>query len=474
MTRLGTAAHFLGQVLDPGTFESWDEPVVPRGDNDYLASLARARSATGVDEAVLTGRGRIEGTGVALLVSEFGFLGGSIGVNTADRLTRAIRLATERGLPIVAAPASGGTRMQEGTRAFVKMAEVARAVEQHKSSGLPYLVYLRHPTTGGVFASWGSLGQLTFAEPGALLGFLGPKVYRAVHGEDFPEGVQIAENLARNGIVDRIVPLPALRGLLATVLGHLHGGPASEGSSPAPTGVVGRLSGAGSAWQSIQLTRRPDRPGVEELLRHAAGDTVELGGSGAGVLVALTRLAGTRCVVVGHRRHPAPGPIGPTALRAARRGVILAEQFGLPLVTVIDTPGAELSAEAEEDALAGEIARCLATLTGVRVPTAAILLGQGCGGAALALTSAHTVVAAEHAWLSPLPLEGASAIVHGHPRLAADMATAQRVVAADLLADGIVDVLVGEHRLASGDVAGFCRDIATSAIAAISSQNVRS
>ena len=148
-----------------------------------------------MDEAVLTGTGHLRSRQVAVIVSEFGFLAGSIGVAAGERLVRAVERATRERLPLVAAPASGGTRLQEGTVAFLQMVKVAAAIADHRSAGLPYLVYLRHPTTGGVLASWGSLGHVTAAEPGALIGFLGPRVYEALHGQPFPPGVQVAENL---------------------------------------------------------------------------------------------------------------------------------------------------------------------------------------------------------------------------------------------------------------------------------------
>ena len=139
------------------------------------------------------------------IACEFAFLGGTLGVAAAERLTRAVERATSERLPLVASPVSGGTRMQEGTVAFLQMVKIVQALVQHRHAGLPYLVYLRHPTTGGVFASWGSLGQLTGAQPGALIGFLGPRVYEALYGDHFPEGVQVAENLYRLGLVDAVL-----------------------------------------------------------------------------------------------------------------------------------------------------------------------------------------------------------------------------------------------------------------------------
>ncbi|GAA2206608.1 hypothetical protein GCM10009850_020660 [Nonomuraea monospora] len=507
--------------------------------------LRRAQEKAGTDEAVLTGRASIRGHAAALVVSEFGFLGGSIGVATAERIVAAVRRATRERLPLIAAPASGGTRMQEGTPAFVRMVEISRAVVAHKASGLPYLVYLRHPTTGGVFASWGSLGHVAVAEPGALIGFLGPVVYRTLRGEPFPEGVQVAENLVDKGILDAVVPTEKLAGVAARALALLSGTPRPPAPPPVPrpaspaavhdprpsapgawpssgTGDAWPSTGAGDArpstgagdarpspgagdarpspgggdawpstgagdarpspgggdaWASISLTRRPDRPGVRELLRHAADDVLPLHGTQLGetddaLLLALTSFSGTPCVLVGQDRRTQSQhrPLGPAALRGARRGMRIAQELRLPLVCVIDTPGADLSAAAEEGALAGEIARCLAEMVELTVPTVSVLLGEGTGGGALALLPSRRVIAAGNAWLSPLPPEGASAILHGGPEQAPSVARRQRVRAVDLLAEGIVHAVVPEHVPAHEDPAGFARRIADECVRQITAQ----
>ena len=206
------------------------------------------------------------------------------------------------------------------------------------------------------------------------------------------------------------------------------------------------------AWDSIVRSRRADRPGVRQLLRHAARDVVPLHGTGAGetdagLLLALARFGGAPCVVLGQdrSRQGAGTPLGPAGLREARRGMKLADELKLPLVTVIDTAGAALSKAAEEGGLAGEIARSLADLVLLDAPTVCLLLGEGAGGGALALLPADRVVCAQHAWLSPLPPEGASAIIHRTTDHAPDMAAAQRVRSVDLLRDGVVDRVVAER-----------------------------
>ncbi|MDH6143032.1 acetyl-CoA carboxylase beta subunit [Kitasatospora sp. GP30] len=510
------ALAFAEQLLDPGSFRSWDTPPqYADAGPEYLADLARARQRSGADEAALTGEGRLGGHRVALLLSEFAFLGGSIGTATAARLLHAIERATAEGLPLLGFPASGGTRMQEGTPAFVRMIAITNAVTAHKAAGLPYLVHLRHPTTGGVLASWGSLGQLTTAEPGALIGFLGPRVYAALYGAPFPAGVQRAEHLERFGTVDAVLGPEQLRERLVATLdvllvadrvgeavnnadyadgrvvdaaintAHYSSRAATEGvdasinnghysarAAASEAGENGDASEIGEpaeasannghyydppapcpVWESVEITREPGRPGLAELLARADA-VVPLSGTGAGerddaLRLALARIEGVSCVVVGHDRAAAErhGPVGPAGLRTARRGMRLATELRLPLLTVIDTHGAMLSQTAEEGALAGEIARCTAELSSIPVPVVSLLLGEGAGGAALALLPADRALAAEHAWLSPLPPEGASVILHRTPDQAPRLAEQQRIGAAELLREGVVDRLLPE----SGD-----------------------
>jgi acyl-CoA carboxylase subunit beta len=445
------ARGLIGLVLDHDTFTSWDTPIdasVP--DATYRAQLERARARSGADEAVLTGAGRIQGQDVAVVVSEFGFLGGSIGRATARRIVAAVTRATGERLPLLVATSSGGTRMQEGTPAFVEMVAISRTVVAHKAAGLPYLVYLRHPTTGGVFASWGSLGHITAAEPGALIGFLGPRVFEALNGTPFPAGVQVAENLVDKGIIDAVVAPEDVAAVVGRVLRLLR--PHRHQQTTVPRQPPPPPSRTTAAWESVLRTRRPDRPGVRELLALGADDVVPLSGTGdgerdAGLMLALTSFDGNPCVLIGQdRRNQSPQhSMGPAALREARRGMRLADELGIPVVTVIDTPGADLSPHAEEGALAGEIARCIADMSRLSVPSVAVLLGQGCGGGALALLPADRVIAAENAWLSPLPPEGASAIVYHDTEHAPLLAERQKISCLDLLEENIVHVVVPER-----------------------------
>ena len=442
MSRIGALA-LRDAVLDDGSFRSWDTtPLAVAASDGYRRELAAASARTGLDESVLTGEGTVFGRRVAIVACEFDFLAGSIGVAAAERITDAVQRATAERLPLLASPSSGGTRMQEGTVAFLQMVKIAAAVELHKRAHLPYLVYLRHPTTGGVFASWGSLGHVTAAEPGALIGFLGPRVYEHLYGEPFPPDIQTAENLQRHGVIDGVVPLDALRSTLHRTLKVV----ADPAGVPPPPPDPEPLPDV-PAWESVEASRRPDRPGVGYLLRHGTTERVLLSGTGLGeaatTVLALARFGGQPAVLLGQQRVLG-GMVGPAALREARRGMALAAGLKLPLVLVIDTAGPALTVEAEEGGLAGEIANCLAELVTLDTPTVSVLLGQGSGGPALAMVPADRVLAALHGWLAPLPPEGASAIVFRDLDHAPELAAAQGIRSTDLLRNGIVDAIVPE------------------------------
>lgn len=460
-----SARELIGQVFDADSYISWDTtPLDVSPDAKYRAELDAATEKSGIDESVLTGTALLGGRRVAVIACEFSFLAGSIGVAAAERIVTAVERATAEGLPLLASPTSGGTRMQEGTVAFVQMVKIAAAIAAHKSAHLPYLVYLRNPTTGGVFASWGSLGHVTIAEPGALVGFLGPRVYEALYGDKFPEGVQTSENLYRNGVIDGVASTAQLRDLVDRALHVLVDAAGDDDGIPEPTDVQDIPDVP--AWQSVITSRRDDRPGVRELVRHASSTRVPLSGTGQGevdstVLLSLARFHGQPCVLFGQDRagQSALNTMGPAALREARRGMRMAAELRLPLVLVIDTLGAALSKEAEERGLAPEIARCISDLVTLRTPTVSVLLGQGTGGGALALLPADRVLAAQNGWLAPLPPEGASAIVHRDTTHAPEMAAAQGIRSLDLLRDGVVDAVIPEMPDAAIEPVEFSRRV---------------
>jgi acetyl-CoA carboxylase carboxyl transferase subunit beta len=461
--------ELIDQVLDPGSWTSWDTrlPAV-QASREYAAALEQARRHTGLDEAVVTGAGTIGGHRVAVIATEFEFLAGSVGLAASRRIVQAVERAIREGLPIVASPSSGGTRLQEGTLAFVQMIGVASALTVHRAAGLPYLVYLRNPTTGGVLASWGSLGHVTAAEPGSLIGLLGPRVQRALYGESLPAEVQTAENLYRHGLIDAVVPPADLRDVAIRVLNVVTAPrrPSRSGDSTLDVHCDHQAPASPRTWDSITRSRRPDRPGVRALLRIAATDVTPLSGTGAGerddaLLLALARFGEMPCVLVGQDRHSRSGNqnLGPAGLREAVRGMRIARDLDLPLVTVVDNPGAAVSRQSEEGGLAHGIAQCLVELSELATPTVCALLGEGGGGTALALLPADRVLCAEHAWLAPLPPEGAAEVLHKTTERAGEVAEAQGAGSAALVRDGVADRIIPEFPDAADEPETFMRRV---------------
>jgi acetyl-CoA carboxylase carboxyl transferase subunit beta len=271
--------------------------------------------------------------------------------------------------------------------------------------------------------------------------------------------VQVAENLYAKGLVDAVVAPAEFAVVAARVLEVL----CAPRKLPPLTGPVGDDQVEETpVVESIRRSRRPERPGVRALLRVAARDVTPLSGTAAGeqdpgVVLALARFGTAPCILLGQDRHRQRRhqPLGPAGLRAGRRGIRIATELDLPLVTVVDTSGADLSREAEEGGLAGEIARCLADLVTLRAPTLCLLLGEGVGGGALAFLPTDRVVAAQHAWLSPLPPEGASAILHRTTERAVEVAERQGVGVAALRAHRIVDRVIPERPDAADEGEAF-------------------
>lgn len=444
-------ARVLSALIDPDSAR--EIAVQPRNvGDDYAATLQRAAERSGVDESVQALYARIDGHRVVVIGGDFGFLAGSVGQAAADRVVAGYAAATAEVLPVITLPTSGGTRMQEGTAAFFRMTDIARAAGEHWATGAPRIGWLRNPTTGGVMATWGSYADVTAAEPGALLGFLGPRVYEALYDQPFPEDVQTAENLRRVGIIDDVIGLDDLRNWMVRILSVALGP-----DDPQPVASVEEGHPV-AAWDAIGATRAEDRVGPDAVIAELT-DRTELSGTGSGevgrgVRVVLGRLLGRPVVLVAQTRQE----VTPADLRFAQRGLLLAQRWSLPVITLVDTPGGELSKAAEESAMAGEIARTLQMLTTLRVPTVSCVMGQGCGGAALALIPAQTVVALENSWVSPLPPEGASVIMHRTSDRAADMADQQGVSATQMLAAGLVDRVVAEGADPAGAaIAAVCQ-----------------
>lgn len=222
-----SARERLAQLLDEGSFEERDRGLRPldplnfRDTRRYRERVRQAREKTGLEEALISGLGRIGGLQVVICVFEFGWMGGSMASVVGEKITRAMELATRKHLPLIILSCSGGARMQEGILSLMQMAKTTAALARLKEEGIPFISVLADPTTGGVTASFASLGDIIIAEPRALIGFAGPRVIAETIRQPLPEGFQRAEFLLEHGMIDMIVERKDLRGTLRRILAFL-------------------------------------------------------------------------------------------------------------------------------------------------------------------------------------------------------------------------------------------------------------
>ncbi len=253
--RLGPKER-LASLFDDGEYQRVELPEAPhdvlkfRDKKRYADRLKEARSRTGESDAVIVAHGKMDGLGVVVAVFDFGFLGGSMGVAVGDAIIAAARHATRHAAPLIVFTASGGARMQEGVLSLMQLARTTIAIEEVKETGLPYIVVLTNPTTGGVTASFGMLGDITLAEPGAIVGFAGPRVIEETIREKLPEGFQRSEYLLEHGMIDMVVERRAVRETLIRILGLLlDRGPAADAPEP-PAELAPRTPGAAGGGDS--------------------------------------------------------------------------------------------------------------------------------------------------------------------------------------------------------------------------------
>ncbi|NLZ59446.1 MAG: acetyl-CoA carboxylase carboxyltransferase subunit beta [Lentisphaerae bacterium] len=224
-----TAAQRIKMLVDPDSFQEIDaglhscDPLNFSGDGSYAEKLLSSRQKTSLSEAVLCGRASLNRIPYALAVMDFRFMGASMGSAVGEKITRMLELALQCRLPALIVTASGGARMQEGILSLMQMAKTSAAVMRHDEAGLPLIVILTNPTTGGVTASFASLGDIILAEPKALIGFAGPRVIKQTTQADLPKGFQSAEFLLEHGFIDRIVKRKKMRHELGLLLRYLGG-----------------------------------------------------------------------------------------------------------------------------------------------------------------------------------------------------------------------------------------------------------
>ena len=435
----GTPQPLTG-IVDDGSFVVATDGLRTRDPLDfpgYREALAGRPSQP--DESVVAGRARVDGREVEIAYFDFTFFGGSMGEVAGERIARATERAATDRVPFVLMTSTGGARMQEGMRALVQMAKVVSARIELAIAGVPFIAILGHPTTGGVLASIGSLADVTLALDGAVIGFAGPRLVERFTGQPLEEGSHTAGSAADHGLVDQVVSGDDLRSRLRDALMTLTAGDKVDVAPPE------RPTSDPEPWDTVQAARAPDRPTTWDLARAIADRSFELrgdrGASSRCLYNALATVAGRPVVILALNRH---APLGVRAYREARRSLKVAENVGVPVVTIIDTPGADPSEPSDRDGIAREIAMLFESMFLATVPILAVVTGEGGSGGALAFACGDSLLIYEDAIFSVIAPESAAEILWRDPSRARDAARSLRLTGPELARLGIADgVLAG-------------------------------
>ena len=458
------AMHRIEMVADAGTFEEWDKGLTsgnPLHYKGYEEKVEALQEKTGLDEAVVTGKARIAGNEVVLAVCDGRFMMASMGKVVGEKITRAVEKATSERIPIIIFACSGGARMQEGIHSLMQMAKTSAALKRHSDAGFLYIPVLTDPTTGGVTASFAMLGDIILAEPGALIGFAGPRVIEQTIGQKLPEGFQRAEFLLEHGFVDRIVTRDEMKEVLGQIL-KMHT-VTDEKKEECPEKKkenrknISAVKENVSAWEHVLKSREKERPVGKDYIDRLFTDFVELHGDryykdDPAVVGGIAYFHGKAVTVIAQckgkttkenleRNFAMPSPEG---YRKALRLMKQAEKFQRPVICFVDTPGAFCGMEAEERGQGEAIARNLYEMSALKVPVLSIVIGEGGSGGALALAVADEVWMMENAVYSVLSPEGFASILWKDSKRASEAAGVMRLTAADLKELNVIEEIICE------------------------------
>ncbi|MBI2266333.1 MAG: acetyl-CoA carboxylase carboxyltransferase subunit alpha [Armatimonadetes bacterium] len=454
------ALERISHLADPQSFKELDrglasvDPLQFSDLKSYRERLSDARARTGLREGVVVGEGKIGGRRAIFTVLDFSFMGGSMGSVVGEKIARAFERATSDRLPLVAVSTSGGARMQEGMLSLMQMAKTAAAASRHHMSGLLFVSILTNPTTGGIAASFSALGDVILAEPGALVGFAGPRVVEQTIGEKLPPDSHKAEFLLSCGMIDMIVDRRDLRKVVMHLISHFTSG--NRRSNLRDSGHGRKSFPIPPAWETIQLARHPERPTSGDFMSRIFTNFVELHGDrrfgdDPAVIGGLGDLDGEPVVIIGqecgrggHSSDCNKGMAYPEGYRKALRLMGLASKFHLPLITFVDTPGAHPGYEAQKRGIAGALAENLASMAGLPTPVISVVIGEGGSGGALALAVGDRVLMLQNAVYSVISPEGAAAILYRDAGRAREIAPSLKLTAPDLFKLKVIDEIVEE------------------------------
>ncbi|MBA2608945.1 MAG: hypothetical protein H0U92_08415 [Actinobacteria bacterium] len=409
------------------------------------------------NESVRTGRTEH----YALIEGRFDVMGGSMGGAHGERVVRAFQRATDERLPVVVVTTSGGARLQEGMVALVQMARTSAAAVAHSHAGLLQVALMHSPTTGGVYASYGSLGDVRAASPGALIGFAGPRIVHETLDVDVSTESHSAESAFKAGRIDAIVSEIDQPRFVEGVLGLRNLPPEPAEPFPRALAAVSADGDPIDAWAAVQNARAARRPSGWQWAAALCESWIELKGLDPVVRAGIATLDGRRVIMVASDRHAGTGRPTPKAYQLVRRALKMADRLRLPFMSLVDTPGAEPGPDAEREGIAFEIAKTFVAQASLRVPSVSLCVGEGGSGGALALGACDRLLLLPDAVFSVIGPEGAAVILGRDAQRAPEFAKLLKLTAPELLDLGAID----------GIMPGGVDSIRTGLLAAIDAAN---
>ena len=473
----------IEMLTDVGTFEEWNKEMPfsnPLDFPNYEKKVEAAREKSGLNEAIVIGKAKIDGNPAVVGVCDARFIMSSMGHVVGEKITEAVERATKEKLPVILFACSGGARMQEGLVSLMQMAKTSAALKRHHEAGQLFISVLTDPTTGGVTASFAMLGDIIIAEPGALIGFAGPRVIEQTIGQKLPEGFQRAEFLLEHGFVDMILPRKDQKHVIGQILymHRKHDMAVETDAVKADTAVnvsevrQKKENTEKSAWDTVLLSRKADRPTALDYINAVFDEFIEFHGDrcfkdDGAIVGGIAMFHGMPVTVIGQQKGKNTkdnirrnfGMPSPDGYRKALRLMKQAETFGRPIICFVDTPGAFCGLEAEERGQGEAIAKNLFEMASLKVPVLSIVIGEGGSGGALAMAVANEVWMMENAIYSILSPEGFASILYKDSKKAPEAARVMKVTAADLKELGLIERIIPEEEPANTDtlyrIAGY-------------------
>jgi acetyl-CoA carboxylase carboxyl transferase subunit beta len=419
----------------------------------YRNLLSQDQNRTGLTEATVTGSCRIGGIRAMMVVLDFGFMGGSMGSVVGEKIALGLETAAQRDLPLVALVTGGGARIQEGVLSLMQMAKTVTAANRFKQKGQPFIVLLANPCTGQAYASFANLADVILAEPGSLIGLSPLRTLREVSGTPLPQDAHTAEAHLQHGLLDNVVDRESMKPRLITLLRVLTGQKLGKGEFKPATRSRLKIGPNPEAWEAVTASRNGERPSATFYIRTILDPFVELhgdrlSGDDRSIIAGLGYLNGEPVAIIGQQRpYSLNGEsyhVYPDGLRKAQRLIKLATRFELPLVTLLDTQGADPGLEAEEQGIGNAIATTLSLMAEAPVPIVSAIIGEGGNEGALALGISDRIVMQQYAIYSPISLNRTLGGSNGDPELDREAAEALMLTAQDCLELGIIDSIVPE------------------------------